>query len=96
MIGGAERAVDQMLRNPSGLLGTVRADRWHHRGRVLLLGDAAHAIVPFFGQGMNCGFEDIFHFTRVSGLHAVLVALCRLLSALSRVEIIADLSIKCE
>lgn len=66
MIGGAERAVDQMLKNPSGLLGTVRATAWNHRGRVVLLGDAAHAICPFFGQGMNCGFEDIFHFIRVS------------------------------
>lgn len=54
-----------MLTNPNGLLGTVRAEAWAHRGRVLLLGDAAHAIVPFFGQGMNCGFEDIFHITRV-------------------------------
>jgi kynurenine 3-monooxygenase len=33
-------------------------DRWHVGGRALLLGDAAHAIVPFHGQGMNCGFED--------------------------------------
>lgn len=71
LIGGAERAVDQMLKNPNGLLGTVRADTWAHRGRVLLLGDAAHAIVPFFGQGMNCGFEDIFHMTRVSSIFIV-------------------------
>jgi len=70
LIGGAERAVDQMLKNPNGLLGTVRADTWAHRGRVLLLGDAAHAIVPFFGQGMNCGFEDIFHMTRIIDAHA--------------------------
>jgi kynurenine 3-monooxygenase len=33
-------------------------DRWHVGGDVLLLGDAAHAIVPFHGQGMNCAFED--------------------------------------
>ena len=65
LIGGTERAIEQMLTNPNGLLGTVRAEAWAHRGRVLLLGDAAHAIVPFFGQGMNCGFEDIFHITRV-------------------------------
>lgn len=44
--------------NPTGELGTVRCQPWHHRGRALLIGDAAHAIVPFFGQGMNCGFED--------------------------------------
>lgn len=68
MIGGAEQAVEQMLKNPHGLLGTVRTDNWVHKGRVVLLGDAAHAIVPFYGQGMNCGFEDIFHITRVSPL----------------------------
>jgi len=37
---------------------TVKSKAWHYRDRALLLGDAAHAIVPFFGQGMNCGFED--------------------------------------
>ena len=35
----------------------MRCAPWH-RGRTVLIGDAAHAIVPFFGQGMNCGFED--------------------------------------
>jgi kynurenine 3-monooxygenase len=44
--------------NPIGLLGTLYLDRWHIDGRALLVGDAAHAIVPFHGQGMNCGFED--------------------------------------
>jgi kynurenine 3-monooxygenase len=37
---------------------TIKCSPWHAGGRVLLLGDAAHAIVPFFGQGINCGFED--------------------------------------
>jgi kynurenine 3-monooxygenase len=46
------------FRHPTGLLGTLWLDRWHLDGRALLLGDAAHAIVPFHGQGMNCGFED--------------------------------------
>jgi kynurenine 3-monooxygenase len=46
------------LRNPTGLLGTLYLERWHLDGRALLVGDAAHAIVPFHGQGMNCGFED--------------------------------------
>lgn len=44
--------------NPTGLLGTLYLQRWHLDGRALLLGDAAHAIVPFHGQGMNAGFED--------------------------------------
>jgi kynurenine 3-monooxygenase len=37
---------------------TIKCSPWHAAGRALLLGDAAHAIVPFFGQGINCGFED--------------------------------------
>jgi kynurenine 3-monooxygenase len=45
-------------RNPVGILGTVRCDGWHDEGRVLLVGDAAHAVVPFHGQGMNLAFED--------------------------------------
>lgn len=44
--------------NPVGLLGTIRCHRWHLDGTVALLGDAAHAIVPFHGQGMNAAFED--------------------------------------
>lgn len=43
--------------NPTGHMVTVKSSPWHHDA-TLLLGDAAHAIVPFFGQGMNCGFED--------------------------------------
>ena|SRR5690348_11916784 len=44
--------------HPVGQLATLYLDRWHLEGRALLLGDAAHAIVPFHGQGMNAGFED--------------------------------------
>ena len=44
--------------NPVGQMVTVKTHAWNHGGDALLLGDAAHAIVPFFGQGMNCGFED--------------------------------------
>ena len=44
--------------HPVGSLATLYLDRWHIGGRALLIGDAAHAIVPFHGQGMNCGFED--------------------------------------
>ncbi len=44
--------------HPPGLLGTLYLDRWHLDGRAVLVGDAAHAMVPFHGQGMNCAFED--------------------------------------
>ncbi|MBS0431386.1 MAG: FAD-dependent monooxygenase [Proteobacteria bacterium] len=44
--------------HPVGQLATLYLDRWHLDGRALLVGDAAHAIVPFHGQGMNAGFED--------------------------------------
>jgi len=48
----------QFAAHPQGQLGTVHAAPWQVGGRVLLLGDAAHAIVPFHGQGMNAAFED--------------------------------------
>ncbi|TAH43600.1 MAG: FAD-dependent monooxygenase [Dokdonella sp.] len=49
---------EDFIGNPTGMLGTLYLDRWHIDGRALLVGDAAHAIVPFHGQGMNAGFED--------------------------------------
>lgn len=50
--------VEDYLRNPVSSLITIKCFPWSYKDKVLLLGDAAHAIVPFFGQGMNCGFED--------------------------------------
>ena len=44
--------------NPTGSLVTVRCSPWHWRDKVCIFGDAAHAIVPFYGQGMNAAFED--------------------------------------
>lgn len=44
--------------NPVGKLGTLTCAPWTHQGNIALLGDAAHAIVPFYGQGMNASFED--------------------------------------
>ncbi|MGH8296120.1 MAG: FAD-dependent oxidoreductase, partial [Steroidobacteraceae bacterium] len=50
--------LEEFASHPQGQLGTVHAQPWHAGGQVLLLGDAAHAIVPFHGQGMNAAFED--------------------------------------
>jgi len=49
---------DNFFASSTGAMVTVKCSPWHVEGRALLLGDAAHAIVPFFGQGINCGFED--------------------------------------
>jgi kynurenine 3-monooxygenase len=56
--------VEDYQRNPVGTLGTVHATPWHAHGRVGLVGDAAHAIVPFYGQGANCAFEDVIELDR--------------------------------
>ncbi len=50
----------EFFRNPTGVLGTVKCGSWGYKKQSLLLGDAAHAIVPFYGQGMNASFEDVF------------------------------------
>jgi len=61
--------VNEFTRHPRGLLGTVHSTPWHVAGRVLLLGDAAHAIVPFHGQGMNATFEDCLVFDDLIDAH---------------------------
>jgi len=50
--------VEDFFSNPTGALATIRCQPWHVAHKACLLGDAAHAVVPFFGQGINCGFED--------------------------------------
>jgi kynurenine 3-monooxygenase len=52
------QVADSYFANPTGAMVTIKCSPWHVEGRALLLGDAVHAIVPFFGQGINCGFED--------------------------------------
>jgi kynurenine 3-monooxygenase len=54
--------VEEFQNHPVGFLGTVSAGPWHHEGMTALVGDSAHAIVPFHGQGMNCCFEDCMEF----------------------------------
>src|SRR5438105_13516527 len=50
--------LDDFKNNPTGSLVTIRCAPWSYRDKVCLLGDAAHAVVPFYGQGMNAAFED--------------------------------------
>jgi kynurenine 3-monooxygenase len=59
----------EFFENPQGSLGTVYTRGWHLGSEVLLLGDAAHAIVPFHGQGMNCAFEDCAELVRLMDQH---------------------------
>lgn len=57
--------VDDFFENPTSPLGTVKCSPWHYKGNTVLMGDAAHAIVPFYGQGMNASFEDVVEFDKV-------------------------------
>jgi kynurenine 3-monooxygenase len=61
--------VESFFVNPTGRMVTVRCAPWHEEGRALLIGDAAHAIVPFHGQGMNAAFEDCNELDRCLDAH---------------------------
>ena len=50
--------VSEFFGHPTGRLSTIHTTPWHYRSEALILGDAAHTLVPFHGQGMNCAFED--------------------------------------
>lgn len=51
--------IDEYFENPVGPLGTIKCYPWQAFGKTLIMGDASHAIVPFYGQGMNASFEDV-------------------------------------
>jgi kynurenine 3-monooxygenase len=58
MLALAPNLVREFMERPTGSLVTTRTTPWHYKGRVGLIGDACHAVFPFYGQGMNAAFED--------------------------------------
>ena len=61
--------IDEYFENPVGNLGTVKCYPWQAYGKCLVMGDASHAIVPFYGQGMNASFEDVRVFDELMDIH---------------------------
>jgi kynurenine 3-monooxygenase len=61
--------IEDFFQNPTSPLGTVKCSPWHYKGNTMLMGDAAHAIVPFYGQGMNASFEDVVEFDKFLDNH---------------------------
>ncbi len=60
--------VEDFISHPTGSLGTVKCSPWY-TSKTLLMGDAAHAIVPFYGQGMNCAMEDVLILDKILDQH---------------------------
>lgn len=88
--------VGDFLNHPTGILGTIRCFPWHVADRALLLGDAAHAVVPFHGQGMNCAFEDCAVLDRLLDEHDDLESLYLAFERLRKpdAEAIADMALE--
>ena len=59
--------IEDFFGNPTSSLAIVKCNPWIYKDRVALIGDAAHAIVPFYGEGMNCGFEDCYILNELIG-----------------------------
>jgi len=66
----------EFFEHPTGYLYTVKCAPWHYHDKILLIGDAAHAIIPFYGQGMNCGFEDVVVLDDLLDQHSDWTQLC--------------------
>ncbi|MDF2453497.1 MAG: FAD-dependent monooxygenase [Bacteroidota bacterium] len=68
--------LEDYFANPTSSLVTVKCKPWVWDEKIALIGDAAHAIVPFYGQGMNCGFEDCVVLNELMEKHGDLNAAC--------------------
>lgn len=62
---GKEKLLAEFFTNPTSTLMWVKCKPYHINDFVVIMGDAAHAMVPFYGQGMNCGFEDCLVFSEI-------------------------------
>ena len=62
-----KETINKLMSVQSGILGNVTNEVWHYKKTVLLIGDAAHTILPFMGQGLNLGLEDVYLFSRFWG-----------------------------
>ncbi|TCD61085.1 kynurenine 3-monooxygenase, mitochondrial precursor (Biosynthesis of nicotinic acid protein 4) [Steccherinum ochraceum] len=56
---GQDALLHDFKNNPRSSLISIKAKPYHYKDRVVILGDAAHSMVPFYGQGLNCGLEDV-------------------------------------
>jgi kynurenine 3-monooxygenase len=85
--------VEDYRENPVGSLGTIRVTPWHYESKIMVIGDAAHALVPFYGQGMNCGFEDatrLYESVKEHGLEEGIARFCE--DRVAKANALSDLS----
>lgn len=61
----------------AGILGSIRNKHWHYKNEIILMGDSAHTILPFMGQGLNLGLEDVYLFHEVFGESDDFSAYCK-------------------
>jgi len=61
--------VEEFKTNPVGTMVSIRTSPWHYKGQIVLIGDACHAVYPFYGQGMNAAFEDCAQLDSCLGRH---------------------------
>jgi kynurenine 3-monooxygenase len=69
VFGQSPELADQFFAKTTNYLATVRCHPWVHGDRIALVGDSAHAVVPFYAQGVNCGFEDCLAFDQALERH---------------------------
>lgn len=84
----------EFFEHSTGYLYTVKCSPWHYEDKIMLIGDAAHAIIPFYGQGMNCGFEDVVVLDDLLDRYSDWLSLCKAYNQMRKPngDAIADLA----